>query len=121
MFVIDFEYIYKDDKLYGVEFRSKKPGYYTITAEVRATITVPSKGFSKNVVLAGIGFRNVRYEIGQAPNTVLASDGILSSYRSDDYFKFKSGSGFETVSGNYGLKVSPNGLYRLKNGEWELL
>lgn len=119
--VIDFEYIYKDDKLYGVEFRSKEPGYYTITAEVRATIIVPSKGFSTNVVLADIGFRNVRYEIGQAPNTVLASDGILSSYRSDDYFKFKSGSGFETVSGNYGLKVSPNGLYRLKNGEWEIL
>ena len=115
------EYIYEGEEIVGITFRSRNAGYYTIAGEILSRITVPSQGYAEDVALCEATFRELNYEIGKASNTVLASDGILSYYRSDDYFKFKSGSGFETVSGNYGLKVSPNGLYRLKNGEWELL
>ena len=113
-------YIFNQTKDLG-ELELARELYKEGELEVDREIAIASKGYVARLVQGGAYFRWIKYEMGQASNTVLASDGILSSYRSDDYFKFKSGDGFETVSGNYGLKVSPNGLYRLKNGEWELL
>lgn len=62
--------------------------------------------------------RSISYKQTPASTTFIGSDGLYTSFSSAEFLHYKAGEGFILRAGNYGLRVSKNGIQKWNGSTW---
>ena len=90
--------------------------------DVYMSYSTPTLEDNDSVLTVQLGLHINSIKIERLLNcNILGSNGLVSRYGSNKYLYFSDREGFEVRFGNYGIKVSEDGLRRYSNGAWVTL
>lgn len=105
----------------GFVFYADKKGGYDIKFECYMPFsTVRAGGSDRDFATVQVfsGYRGVSYKTSARMTTCIGSDGLYTSFSTEEFLHYKAGEGFILRAGNYGLRVSKNGIQKWNGSTW---
>lgn len=103
-----------------LEFYADKTGIYKIEISVFAEFNVvkPRFDYVSEGLVCDTGYRALSYKTTPQNLTYIGSDGLYTSFSSEEFLHYKANEGFILRSGNYGLRVSKSGIQKWNGNQW---